>query len=97
MAEIARARGIRMVAVNVPTHPTFDMGYRPGEYQAYLELMTRICAELGVAWQDLNVPPWRSPDRDLWRDMDHMNRRGALRLSRLLASEVLPRYLPPPD
>jgi len=97
MAEAARARGIRMVAVNVPTHPTFDMGYKPGEYETYIESMVRTCGELGVAWRDLNVAPFRSPDRDLWRDMDHMNRRGALRLSRLLGSDVLPEYLPPPE
>ncbi len=95
MARIARERGTRLLVVNVPTHPTFDRSHKAGEYETYMESMARTCDELGVAWQDLNVPPWRSPDCDLWRDMDHMNRRGALRLSRLLGSGVLPPHLPP--
>jgi hypothetical protein len=95
LVRAAKGRGVRVVLVNMPTHPEYDAATPPAVRDAYREAMDRACRELGVTFIDLAVPPYRDGDRDLWRDLDHMNRRGAVRFSRLVGREVLPGLLPP--
>lgn len=87
---LARQRGIHVAVVNMPFRPAlFEVG-GPATigYDRYLTAMNSRCTRFGFKWLDYHQQ--LDLDAQHFRDVDHLNVRGAEELSRQLARDLTP-------
>lgn len=89
MATLLRARGIDLVLLTTPVMPAYAAGARPAYLARNQAAAQRLVRRYGARYYDF----WRDPrfqPGDFY-DADHLNARGAARLSRLLADTLAQR------
>jgi hypothetical protein len=89
LLDLARARGIRVVVINMPITTEHEAFLSPaGAYAGYRTYLQTTSAAHGARFVDYN-------DHSLWQepqdfaDTHHLNRTGAKKLSSLVANDVL--------
>lgn len=82
----ARSQGVATLVVNLPVSPTYQAEVPAEAYATYLAWVAPAASTHGGRFLDLNNPEWK--DRQEYLDPDHLNHKGALRLSMRLCDEV---------
>ncbi|GDX82639.1 hypothetical protein LBMAG42_44500 [Deltaproteobacteria bacterium] len=86
MLDRARADGVTPLVVNLPVSATYQAEVPVEAYAAYLAWVAPTTAAHGGRFLNLNMPDWQ--ERPEYLDPDHLNGKGALRLSQRLCDEV---------
>jgi hypothetical protein len=88
LLQLAQARGIRMIVINMPITRVHETFLPPGGYDSYRNYLKTITAKYGVEFVDYNNHDlWTEPDD--FADTHHMNRVGAKKLSQLVSQQVV--------
>lgn len=82
------ARGVRIVVVNLPVADVYQAEVPAEVYAEFLAAMDAELGPRGIPFVDVNQPSWQD-DRTRWLDPDHLNSRGAARLTRELCEGTL--------
>lgn len=82
-----RNQGLGVVLLQSPLSESYRAGRRPDFLAAHEALVAELLRIPGVGWRDYSADP-RFDDAD-FADGDHLNRAGAGKFSRLLATEVV--------
>lgn len=87
-----RSRGVAVAFLTMPVHRTYAEHIRPDTYRRMQDTIRRIGGECGAEYFDYLADP-RFADAADFSDSDHLSARGAEKFSRILAGEVVGKYV----
>lgn len=90
-----KARGVAVVLITTPVHRTYAEHIRPENYRRMQETMGQVAAGCGAEYFNF-LADARFGDGDFF-DSDHLGPKGAEKFSRILAREVVAKYLARPE
>lgn len=86
--ELAAENGIPVKLLNMPVTAEQMEFFTRGEYDAYIDYITRTADDFGVEFIDYNTPEKRAP-LEWYHDTHHLNTRGAEGFSDIVADDVV--------
>jgi hypothetical protein len=94
MVALSKEKEVPLVFIDLPVTREFRGFYNEGEYETFLKYAENLHVSRGVEFHNLTREYLLLPDND-FADLDHLNKRGAEKLSRHLAVNILQRHFLP--
>jgi len=86
--QLAKDRGIQVIVLNMPVAKVHETFLPPAAYAAYRAYLQQTAAKYGMAYADYNDHAlWQEPQD--FRDTNHLNNRGAAKLSPMVTDQML--------
>jgi hypothetical protein len=86
--QLAKDRGIHVIVLNMPVAKVHETFLPPAAYAAYRAYLQQTAAKYGMTYADYNNHAlWQEPQD--FRDTNHLNNRGAAKLSPMVTDQML--------
>jgi DltD-like protein len=86
--QLAKDRGIQVIVLNMPVAKVHETFLPPAAYAAYRAYLQQTAAKYGMTYADYNNHAlWQEPQD--FRDTNHLNNRGAAKLSPMVTDQML--------